>query len=337
MNLTRVCFSLMLLLSGFSANAPFCRASENAPLAGELAAPAYPDSVKERFESAASDERGRALFYTKDPIDKVKAFYEKTLGASLPIADNTGSYCKNASSGSGCVRIMAAPGNSHAFSLMHDDLGQSRMGLPVNKDFHAACVKYEYLSKSFFPLSEDASGGAGHQETPDALYAKYVTPVEREARDEARQDNAARKQREQTADGQKEKEERKKKEAERKKVRERIKQLKAEGRNDEAMALAMQMAQDNQGEMQRGMAEASARQGQESKKDDKIKQAYVTFLQELAKQPAYATKIVIDSAQTRDYTSQQRDYTAQKRKESSGKSSTGVSDAIDRLKGLFGR
>jgi len=41
--------------------------------------------------------------------------------------------------------------------------------------------------------------------------------------------------------------------------------------------------------------------------------------------------------QARDYTSQTRDYTSQQRKAAAGKKDTGVGDAVNKLKGLFGR
>lgn len=70
-----------------------------------------------------------------------------------------------------------------------------------------------------------------------------------------------------------------------------------------------------------------------------------------ALQPFNATKIVVDFAQKRDYTSQERDYTSKQRKteaqgekkekkemkEKADNPGNGTVDTIKKLKGLFGR
>jgi hypothetical protein len=296
---------------------------------GGLSAPQYPGSVRERFDNATGE--GRAVFYTKDPIEKVQAFYVKTLGVSLPVSDGEGRYCRDAGAASGCVKLTSKP-ESQAFYMLNDDLKQAKMGLPVNEKFHAACQKYEYLSRSVFTLSDETTGAAGHPEMPDALYAKYVGPVEQELKMENEQESQAQKGR--SAEGQADKEARKKQQEQMQQTAERIRQLQAEGKNDEAMALAMQMAQASQGAMAAGMAAASEAQAKVQKQKERLQQAYIAFLQELAKQPMYATKIVIDSSERRDYTSQKRDYTSQQRSEGKG---PGMQDTINKLKGLFGR
>jgi len=293
--------------------------------ADELAAPQYPGSVKERFSAGEG-----STFYTQDPLDKVKAFYEQKSGVFVLVEDGSGRSCRDPGASSACVLLATKTESDHAFSLMLEDQQKANMGLPVNKEFHAACQKYDYLARSVFPLNDEGVG------TPDALYTRTVGPVEKQIEKETKQESATRRQRDKSAEGQADREVKKKKQAEMKATSKRIKELKAEGKNDEAMALAMQMMQANQGDMAAGMAAAAEAKEKSDKYTEKLQQAYITFLKELAKQPAYATKIVTGVSQQRDYTSQQRDYTSQQRKAAAGKKS-GAQDTINKLKALFGK
>lgn len=287
---------------------------------GTLSAPEYPGSAKEQFNTETTGE----IFYAKDPVEKVKAFYEKKLGVSLQLMAGSIEYCDSPKpdADKACFTILTTgPDGKDVFSLMRDEQIRESTGLPVNKEFLAATKQYDYLTRSFFALSDQTDESSIHRELPAVLYEKYVGPVDKEQEGERQESGHKSRKNKKDPDE-------KQKEAERKQTKAKIKQLKAEGKNDEARALSMQQLQDNQGDYSAAMAAASQAQDEQTKKDDQKKQAYMKFLQELAKQPAYATKIVIRYVVKKDG----RDYTSQNR--ASGKS-TGLT--INKLRGLIGR
>lgn len=280
--------------------------------APEQAFPAYPGSVKEKYQKEGAMY---VVYYTNDPVEKVKAFFasQKKPDASID------TECGPASTG---ASICTEPEAGKAIKDLKDCLSMGRICEQVHgQEVATASRKYQYLTQVFFPLSAETRENE-HLEVPDVLYAKYVgdadKAVEVSERNQEEKVNAMGA----SLGAGAEKQEKGKKSGKKKK--------KKSDDDDDAMtdeqkmAQAMEMMQGMSQDTYKGTIEAQQNTGKVKEKRGKT---YISFLQELAKQTSYKTRITIALVQQREYTSETREAPSVK--------SPGA--AVNKLKGLFGK
>ncbi len=254
----------------------------------------YPGSKSQDGTQANS-----GVFYAKDSIDQVKAYYEKEFGTPFTMDESSGTICRDVSltfegkqvSRNGCVKISSVREHDRAFSEMDRELQESlpQQATETDREFHAACEKYKDLADAYFEKSS----------VIQSLHDKHVKTFEARVEDEQRKYNAEKNEKAKAARKErKNNPEMQAKDEERKQIKARINQLKKEGKKDEALALAMQLRQGMDGELTQavstGMAAAQEETAVKTKFSDDKKKAYIIFLKELAKEPFFRTEIIID-------------------------------------------
>lgn len=301
MNKKLLVIAIVLIAGVLAAAAPEGMAAKKEPANKEmLSAPQYPGSIEARATGMNSAEEYRATFYTNDTIDKVKAYYEQKTGVRISVQEGSGKGCRDVSfTNKGkkftehkCIFIQSKSKRPEPFDELEEVVNSSgpSASSPAEAEFLKTYQKYKYLAEYFFPIPDGGSGKTVMQE----LYDKHMNLAHGKINAESKQqskEKTAKAQKKNTGDTQSKKEERKK-------TQEKIKQLKKEGRNDEAMALTMQMMQENQGVVAQALEEGSENQAIETENDAKLSdiemKARISFLEELAKQPSYKTQIIIE-------------------------------------------
>ncbi len=287
------------------------KANINEPKASDvLAAPQYPGSISGNGSGTEPTVTSNAFYryFTNDPLDKIKAFYEQKTGRPATSEGHGGAKaCRDVAytidgkkyTMNGCVFILDSNHGEGPFDELKEGFESPAPGMSssIDTEYRAACQKYAYLADQFFPMKDDTS-----KPVAKSLYDRIVEPVNKKVDAAASKPEKGKKEQKTASSSKSRAKDDKTKKQKSNETAEKIKQLNKEGRTSEAMALTMQMMQEQQGmpsaEIAEGEQDEDDRVGLERTRADEKHKAYIQFLQELAKEASFKRQIIIEYKNT---------------------------------------